>query len=251
MLTWFQSIQLAHICAVLVRAAYQQLLQPLCPPRWCHSQQGSLGTRDWEGCWSCCGQGSARVRAMLPLLLSFHLEPSILQPFALADHRAGLGQLHPAVMGWGCPCQEKLAFLAPWKYEGGCCHCISSDPCSFSHQWFFSSKRAVGILLPPVKLPSTRCNRMAAPIDGGSTAHVQNCCAFKKKGVINNVVLDYCQQCQHVPAGRCSEMRVKVYLANGDSFSETVSNASANGKYLCDLSILEFQLKMLIWNINY
>lgn len=45
--------------------------------------------------------------------------------------------------------------------------------------------------------------------------------------------------------------RVKIYLANVDSFSETVSNPSANGKHLCDLSILEFQLKMQIWNINY
>lgn len=45
--------------------------------------------------------------------------------------------------------------------------------------------------------------------------------------------------------------RVKIYRANGDSFSVTVSNPSANGKHLCDLSRLEFQLKMQIWNINY
>lgn len=40
--------------------------------------------------------------------------------------------------------------------------------------------------------------------------------------------------------------RVKIYLANGDSFSETESNPSANGKHLSDLLILEFQLKMQI-----
>lgn len=45
--------------------------------------------------------------------------------------------------------------------------------------------------------------------------------------------------------------RVKIYLENGDSFSVTVSNPSANGNHICDLSRLEFQLKMQIWNINY
>lgn len=54
--------------------------------------------------------------------------------------------------------------------------------------------------LASCKTASTRCDRTAAPLDGGSPAHVENCCAFRK-GVIINTVLDYCQECQPAPAG--------------------------------------------------
>lgn len=111
-LTWLQSTQLAHVwrgCAVLVRAACHQLLQPVCPPSLCHSQQGRLVPRTGRAAGPGVDRDLPGVRAMLPLLLSFHLDPSILQTFAPAGHRAGLAQLHTAD-GQGLPISGKAGF---------------------------------------------------------------------------------------------------------------------------------------------
>lgn len=90
MLTWLQSTQLAHVWLGLCSAGQSSLSTTAAA--WVPIQSvpfpaGEVGTKDWEGCWFWCGEGSARGEGHAATAAFF---PS--------------GTFHPAAL---CPCRPQ------------------------------------------------------------------------------------------------------------------------------------------------